>query len=134
MSQFRWAVLVVSGAMLVGCGDSPQGLDVALQVGSVGSVVEGLEAAGVNVDVVGHVSQSFYPADATQLRVDGEEMMVFEYESEAQALANSTSRPLALWTSTPHFYLSGRFMAFYVGTTGRVLEALEEVFGEELES
>lgn len=133
MDVLRLTWLPAGLALMMACGESTGGLELELQLTSVATIIERLEAAGTDVEVVGPLVDSFYPtADATQLRLDGEDLSLFEYATEAEALENSTSRPLVAWAQPPHFYLSGRFIALYVGTTGRLLEALKQVFGEEM--
>lgn len=99
-----------------------------------------LRAAGASVEAVGEVEQPFLSVTGAMIKVDGEDVQVFQYSSpaemEAQAAlvspdggAVGSSKPH--WIGPPHFYKKGRLLVLYVGDDARVLRALDAALGRQ---
>lgn len=71
------------------------------------------------------------------LRVDGEDLQLFEYPSKAKAQEDiKTVTPeeqfntiSALWIATPHFYRTDTMIIISVGDTESIVNALDDVVG-----
>ena len=104
-------------------------------------LVGDLRKQGVTVSTAGNEPRDSFPffsVQAKRLRVNGDDVHVFEYTTEAIATGEaSTVSPAgtpigttqATWISPPRFYKRDRFILLYVGTDTAVVRALEAVFG-----
>ncbi len=131
MLVFRRSIGVLFLASLACAG--PVGPDGPLALNTtwdVAVVVEQLEATGATVENAGLIGEPLFPATATLLLVDGEELQVHVFETAAAA-ANA-GVPLVQWAAPPHFFRTDRVIGLYVGSTDALLERLETVFGPEL--
>lgn len=104
------------------------------------SLIAGLETAGATVEVTGTVSQPFFTPEGQVITVDGQDVQVFEYESEADAKAeadlvapdgSSVGTSMMTWIATPHFYSGGQLIVLYVGDQSSMMNLLEEVLGSQ---
>ncbi|HWP23759.1 MAG TPA: hypothetical protein VNM15_06185 [Candidatus Binatia bacterium] len=99
-----------------------------------------LRAAGAKVEIVGEVDQPFLSTTGTLIKLQGEDVQVFEYSSAAQmeAEAKLISRDGTTvgnrkvhWIGPPHFFKQGRVLVLYVGDEKKVEKALEAVLGRQ---
>ena len=105
--------LVLLATYAAGCGAQPVG-DVS-QGGPVTdyvSLVDSLRAAGEGVGPASEVSQPFFSVDGQIVRVNGEDVQVFEYSEAAAADTEavfvspdgtSVGTSMVNWVATPHF-------------------------------
>jgi hypothetical protein len=132
-------------AVLVAAGCSPVPADVAETVQPVASfdqLVAALAAAGISVEDPGEtLSQPFFEPPARRIRLDGEELQVFAFGSQAQAeSAAATISPggfeigtsMVSWVATPHFYQAGDLIVLYVGDQAAIVSALEAAMGPQI--
>lgn len=107
---------------------------------NVESLVQVLQAAGATVEVADQVEQPFFAVPGQILRVNGEEVQVFVYntaeamEADATQVAADggtigTSSPS--WMGPPHFYKLGQLLVVYVGENQDVMNLLSAVFGPQ---
>lgn len=99
-----------------------------------------LQANDANVETNGTVSQPFFTPEGQIIAVNGQDVQVFEYDSEAAANAeadlvspdgSSVGTSMMSWMATPHFYKSGKLIVLYVGDQAATIELLEEVLGAQ---
>ena len=97
-------------------------------------------AAGAAVDFAGAVSQSFFAPQGQALRVNGEDIQVFEFASaeEANTIAqrisadgSSISSSMVGGVAPPHFYKAGQLIVIYVGSDDGVISALQKGMGAQ---
>lgn len=104
------------------------------------SFVERLRAMGLQVESDGEVEQPFFSVNGTMVKVNGEDVQLFEYSDAAAADAQAalvspdgasigTAKPF--WVGSPHFYKSGRLLVLYVGDDTSSRRALEAVLGRQ---
>ena len=105
-------------------------------------LVADLRQQGVTVSSGGsepRESFPFFSVQAKRLRINGDDVHVFEYATDAVATSEASTvspsgTPIgtvqATWISPPRFYKRDRFILLYVGTTIDVVRALEAVFGK----
>ncbi|HYN87782.1 MAG TPA: hypothetical protein VER55_04605 [Ardenticatenaceae bacterium] len=109
-------------------------------VEDLAGLVSALEGQGANVEEGETVEQSFFPVSGRIVRVNGQDVQVFEFEDvdAAQAAAATVDRTgssigtsMVGWVDTPHFYHQGRLIVLYIGSDAAVLEALEAALGAQ---
>lgn len=102
------------------------------------ALVRRLESEGAEVKVKDRVEQPFFAVPGTMIGVNGDDIQIFEYSSEAARREQSemissdgrtigTSKPL--WIGTPRFWASGRILVLYVGKDQSVLRHLQAALG-----
>jgi hypothetical protein len=110
------------------------------EVDDLDSLVNRLQANSVKVEVTGTVSQPFFTPRGRVIAVDGQDVQVFEYDSVADADAesdlvsldgSSVGASIMAWIATPHFYQSGKLIALYVGDQSSTIDILEAVLGPQ---
>jgi hypothetical protein len=103
-------------------------------------VVDALRTHGVSVEPAGSVEQPFFPVSGQIIKVNGQDVQVFEFEDadaaqDAAATVDQSGSAIGTsmvtWVEAPHFYHQGRVIVLYVGTNETVLEALESVLGPQ---
>ena len=116
-------------------------------------LVDALRAAGAMVEPRGELVDLSLPPERRptpllhgfgwRLRVNGADLIVYEYPDEAAADADaaivgpdgsSFGNPptiMVSWIDRPHFYKSGRAIVQYVGSDPEVLRVLESVLGPQ---
>lgn len=102
------------------------------------SLIKALQNAGASVTVNGTVQQPFLQASGTQVRVDGQDVQVFEYSDAAAAQTDALKLADVLagkgttmvnWVASPHAYQAGRLLALYLGDDPQTLKRLQQVLG-----
>ena len=148
----RTGLLLASALLIVACrrlspvdsegteATAPPSVSHGGPVVDYASLVDALRAAGATVEPAGSIEQDFFEPEGQIIRVNQQDVQVFEFESEeaAQAAAgtispdgSSTGTTMITWIATPHFYQAGNVIAVYVGDDSGVLTLLEEVLGEQ---
>ena len=139
-------ILIVSG-----CAPAPAAVPTkspaAAPTTSSGSLIGGytellgsLRATGVAVEAAGDVSQPFFPVEGHLVKVNGEDVQVFEFADNAtmeqnamrvSATGSSIGTTMVNWMASPHFFKKGKIIAIYVGDAPQVIGALQAVFGPQ---
>ncbi len=136
------AVTVVSLVVFsVACGG--QATPVASDGGPITdyvSLIDGLRAAGAKVAG----DDMFFSVPGRTIRVDDENVQVFEYEDAASledaaggisadgfTIRGATRTVHVDWMAPPHFYKKGKLLVLYVGDDIGVRQLLEDVLGEQ---
>ncbi len=122
-------------------GNSAPGGSPGEMVGSYDQLVDALRSNGSTVDAAGAVSQPFFGPEGQVIRLDGQEVQVFEFATEGDAASaaetispdgGSVGTSMVSWISVPHFYHAGKLVVLYVGEEESVIAALEGVFGPQI--
>ena len=109
-------------------------------VDELDALIRELRNKGATVDMVGSFTQPFLSAPGQILRVNGEDMQVFECENAAAAQGeaarvspdgSSVGTTIITWVSTPRFYRSGEIIIVYVGSRRELISLLESVLGPQ---
>jgi len=104
------------------------------------SLIDNLRATGATVDPAGDVTQPFFSVKGQVIKVNGEDVQVFEYSDEAAAEAeallvspdgSSIGTSMVSWIAPPHFYKAGKLIVLYVGENGAVTDILESIVGSQ---
>jgi hypothetical protein len=104
------------------------------------SLVTALQAAGATVEPAGEIEQAFFPVKAQVIKVDGNDVQVFEFADEAAAAdaaalvsreGSAIGTNMVTWMASPHFYRSGTLIVLYVGEDEASLSTLASVLGEQ---
>jgi len=110
-------------------------------VGPFDQLMTALGSEGFTVDPAGTISQPFFEPEGQVISLDGQEVQVFEFASEAEAASaaemispdgSSIGTSMMTWISPPHFYHSGKLMVLYLGENERVMAALEGILGPQI--
>ncbi len=103
-----------------------------------GGLVDRLRGEGATVQQTGTVSQPFFSASGRVLRVNGQDVQVFEYPVPllaARDAANVSPDGSTIgntqvdWIEPPLFFTSGRLVVVYVGHDAGVIRLLTEALG-----
>ena len=104
------------------------------------SLISQLRAAGESVELVGEVDQPFLSVVGTMIKLQGEDVQVFQYSSSAEMEAQSAlispegtavgTRKIH-WIGSPHFFKQGRVLVLYVGDDQKIEKALEAILGRQ---
>ena len=133
-------VLAVSGCATDSLTGSAVGSAEPLAVEDQATLISALEGSGATVEIGEPVSQVFFSAEGTVLKVNGVDVQVFEYQSpeemenEASQVSpdgGSIGTSMVTWVDVPHFYKTNRIIVLYVGNDASVLDVLESALGPE---
>jgi hypothetical protein len=102
-----------------------------------------LRGAGVTVEEAGAVSQPFFSGDGQVVRVNGEDVQLFEVSDSAtaEALAAATVSPCGssvrattvTWLAPSHFYRLDRLTVIHLGSDPANAAALAQLSGPQLQ-
>ena len=103
------------------------------------SVVERLRQSGARVELTGEdVQQPFFAVSGEIVRLNGQELQLFNYPSEADALAaaaevspngRSVGTHMIAWLATPYFFRHDQTLILYVGDDVDTVALLTAVLG-----
>jgi len=103
-------------------------------------MLEELKSTDASVNTGEKVSQPFFSPQGQVIKLNDEDVQVFEYSSEADANketmlvsvdGSSAGTTMITWIDTPHFYQSGKIIVLYVGNNPEVIEILTELLGPQ---
>lgn len=139
----RVHILLVFGMLaalgLTACGGGPQ-VEPTEEPRSIEDFSSSLREAGARVQIGEEVNQPFIEIAGILLRVNDQDVQVFEYSSEEEAdrLASQVSADgssvgttMVMWVEPPHYFQDGRLIVLYVGEDEGVLNLLVEVLGPQ---
>ena len=104
------------------------------------SIVDALRSAGLEVEDAGPIEQSFFTVPAHVYVVEGGDLQVYRYPSEAAAKADAEKvdpkgspigTSMVSWIAPPHFFRRGDTIVNYLGSNERVLEILRREMGPQ---
>jgi hypothetical protein len=104
------------------------------------SFLAALQAANATAEIGDSVTQDFFSSEGTIIKVNGQDVQVFEYESaeamegEASQVApdgGSVGTSMMMWMDAPHFYKIGRILVLYVGSDESTINLLQQVIGPQ---
>ena len=104
------------------------------------SFLANLQSKRISVETGERVSQPFFTPQGQIIKLNGEDVQVFEYVSKAEAFqevmrvsadGSSVGTTMITWIDTPHFYQSGKIIVLYVGNNSEVIEMLTDLLGSQ---
>ncbi len=104
------------------------------------TLLNALRVRGVQVELVGEVEQPFLSVIGQMVRVNGEDVQLFAYQSaaemEAQAArispdGGTVGTSKFHWIGTPHFFKQAKLLVLYVGENGDLLRILSATLGRQ---
>lgn len=111
-----------------------------VSVQDLDSLLVALGAAGVTVESVGTVEQPFFTVAGQALRVNGQELQVYVYDT-AQAMETDAAQISAdgstigtnmpAWMDDPHFFKAGPMLVLYLGQDQKIIDILTGFFGPQ---
>ena len=126
-----FAIALIAG-LFAGCTTST--------VMNYSRLVDDLKKGGNTVQTDGEVNQPFFSVEGKLIKVNNEDVQVFEYKDESSMqteasqvspTGSSVGTTILTWVSTPHFYKAGKLIVLYVGNNTTVTGALEKVLGAQ---
>jgi hypothetical protein len=133
----RRCMLALLAAVLLGaCAGDPTRSD---EFG-YDELLANLRARCLRVEEAGSVSQPFFSRPGRVLRVEGEDIQVFEYDTPSAASADAArvsadggtvGTTHIDWIAPPHFFRRDRVIVLYVGQGAAVRAALESALGPQ---
>jgi len=127
---------------LIGCnGSDPAPVSHGGPVRDHVSLVDTLRGQGLTVEPTGPISQPFFSMPGQTLRVNGQDIQVFEFkdststESQAKEISTdgmSVGNTVIQWISPPHFFATGKIIVLYLGTDAELLKNLETALGKQI--
>jgi hypothetical protein len=136
-------ILMAITIFLVSCANSPE-VDNAETTSfstTYAALVAALRTNGATVETLSPISQPFFEPEGQVIKIDGQEVQVFEFaEGNAASLAATTissngdsiGTTTLSWLATPHFFKSGNIIVLYVGDVNTVVMSLEAVLGSQI--
>jgi len=104
------------------------------------SLVDNVRATGATVNPVGEVEQPFFSVKGLVIKVNDNDVQVFEY-SDANAAENvaksispdgsSVGTSMPFWVAPPHFYKMEKLIVLYVGENEDTIGILDSVLGPQ---
>jgi hypothetical protein len=100
-----------------------------------------LQDAGFEVETSASITQPFFEPEARIITAGGQEMQVFEFPSEEEAVSaagtisadgGSIGTSMVTWIKPPHFFSSGRLILIYLGEDAAFISSLEELLGAQI--
>jgi hypothetical protein len=104
-------------------------------------LLSALQGTGFNAESAGTISQPFFEPKGQLIRINDQEIQVFQFSSEAEAAsAAATISPdgsaigtsMVTWIAPPHFYHSGDIIVLYLGEDEEVLSGLQQILGAQI--
>jgi len=104
------------------------------------SFLANLKSTRISVETGEGVSQPFFTPQGQIIKLNGEDVQVFEYVSKEEAFqevmqvsadGSSVGTTMITWIDSPHFYQSGKIIVLYIGNTPELVEILTEVLGPQ---
>jgi hypothetical protein len=104
------------------------------------SFLANLKSTRISVETGEGVSQPFFTPQGQIIKLNGEDVQVFEYVSKEEAFqevmqvsadGSSVGTTMITWIDSPHFYQSGKIIVLYIGNTPEMVEILIEVLGPQ---
>ena len=146
MKNKRLVYVILAVLAILGTGFVVLKKDIAPKVSHGGPVsdyvsfIDNLRATGDLVEPAGEISQPFFSVKGFVVKVNGEEVQVFEYlnataaDSEAELVSPdgaSVGTNMITWVATPHFYKEERLIVLYVGDNEDLINILETILGSQ---
>ena len=110
-------------------------------VGTYEWLITALSSNGTTVEPLPTISQPFFEPEGQVIKVDGQEVQIFEYANEEEAASaaasindtgSSVGTTMISWLATPHFFQSGNLIVLYVGDVDTVVASLQSVLGPQI--
>lgn len=101
-------------------------------------LIDALRASGATVEGGEAVEQPFFTVPGRFIRVNGQDVQVFQYPDEAGARreaglvspdGGTIGGTAIMWAAPPHFHRKGRVIVLYVGDDSAVRSVLQSVLG-----
>ena len=142
------SIVLVGGYFLVTPTGSTTEPVVPSQITNMSSLIATMVGENVPLEmqnggvVVRGMSQPFFSVEAQVLSAYGEDVQVFEYDSNENALTEVDESGLTpdgqfetvmvTWIDTPHFYQTGNLIVLYVGSNSDITTMLETLLGPQI--
>jgi hypothetical protein len=133
---------VLAALLLTACAPAtaePALPETGLEIGGYREVIASLQGLEAEVEEIGQVDEPLFEVDTRLIRVNGQDVQIFEFPDEAtrQAAAETVSPTAATigtvipeWVDIPHFWSQGQVIVLYVGQDQPTIDLLTSVLGQ----
>ena len=127
------AVIIAVTFLIIGCGGNGD-------TSSYDSFVEKLLGSGASVQHMGSINQPFLSGQGRVIRVNGEDLQVFEYANRGLAEDDISivipdgccfGTTNISWMGSPHLYQEDRLIVIYIGDNSSMRNLLENIMGSQ---
>lgn len=145
MNTKRFLFIVIAVVMLLlsaACArENSEGGSASKSAGTYDQLLSALQSAGLGVEEAGTISQPFFGPEGKIIKVDGQDIQVFEFSTAAEAEeaagtispeGGSVGTTMVTWIEPPHFFQSERLILLYLGENAALIKGLEEVLGPQI--
>lgn len=135
--------LVVAAVLVLASCSAPPKPSIVSHGGPVRdyvSFIDNLRAKGATVEPGGEVEQPFFSVKGNVIKVNGEDVQVFEFASPDVAKVEADTVPpdgtsfatiMITWIAPPHFYRTEKIIVLYVGNTQATKDLLVSLLGPQ---
>ncbi|MBI2868542.1 MAG: hypothetical protein HYX96_01800 [Chloroflexi bacterium] len=134
------AILLTLTLLAAGCAASGGSSPTPAPAGDYSSLLANLRGEGATVTEVGELEQPFFAVPGKLIRVNEQDVQVFEYDSAAAAESAASQvsadggtigTTMVTWVAPPHFYKAGKVIVLYVGSEQAVRDLLGKILGPQ---
>jgi hypothetical protein len=109
-------------------------------INSFDNLVNRLKSEGFKVEPSGEIFQDFFSVKGKIIKVNDEDIQVFEYDSKSKADeeiklvspdGSSIGTFMVSWISTPHFYRTNTMIILYIGDNDKITSFLNDVINPQ---
>lgn len=122
-------------------GDTADGGSADNSIETYEQMLVSLQDEGFDVETSGSITQPFFEPEARIITVNGQELQIFEFPSDAEAVSaagtisedgGSIGTSMVSWIEAPHFFSSGKLIIIYLGEDAILIRSLEELLGPQI--
>lgn len=111
------------------------------EIGGYVELVDTLTAVGATVEPAGPVDQEFFGPTGQLIKVNGNDVQVFDYSDETtqkwdsdkiSADGSTIGTSMITWVDQPNFWVKDRLIDLFVGKDPEMIGLLDNILGESI--
>lgn len=111
------------------------------EIGGYVELVDALTAVGATVEPAGPVDQEFFEPTGQLIKVNGNDVQVFDYPDETARMSDSDKisadgstigTSMITWVDQPNFWVKDRLIVLFVGKDPEMIGLLDNILGESI--
>lgn len=122
-------LLTTSVLLFVGC---------SAKINNYDDLLNKLKSSKLKVETAGNISQTFFSVEGRIIKLNNEDIQVFEYPDKSKADTDinlistdggTIGTNMITWVSDPHFYRTDKMLILYVGKNEEIIGLLNKMLG-----